>query len=55
MITQTTFTINVNSGNSVYGEYEMDVSKLMQINSITFTNNNTTSISGYIIVIFEVG
>jgi len=55
MITQTTFTINVNSGNSVYGEYEMDVSKLMLINSITFTNNNTTSISGYIIVIFQVG
>ena len=55
MITQQTFTVNVNSGNSVYGEYEMDISKLMQINSITLTNNNSSAVSGYLILIYEVG
>jgi hypothetical protein len=55
MITQTTFNVNVNSGNSVYGEYEMDISKLMQINSITLTNNNSSAVSGYLILIYEVG
>ena len=55
VITQQTFTVNVNSGNSVYGEYEMDISKLMQINSITLTNNNSSSVTGYIIMIYEVG
>jgi len=55
VITQTTFNVNVNSGNSVYGEYEMDVSKLIQINSITVTNNNSSAVSGYLIVIYEVG
>jgi hypothetical protein len=55
MITQQTFTVNVNSGNSVYGEYEMDVSKLMQINSITLTNNNSSSVTGYLILLYEVG
>jgi len=55
MITQTTFTVNVNSGNSVYGEYEMDISKLMQINSITLTNNNSISVTGYLILLYEVG
>ena len=55
MITKTTFTVNVNSGNSVYGEYEMDISKLMQINSITLTNNNSSAVSGYLILIYEVG
>ena len=55
MITQQTFTVNVNSGNSVYGEYEMDISKLMQINSITLTNNNSSSVKGYLIMIYEVG
>jgi hypothetical protein len=55
MITQQTFTVNVNSGNSVYGEYEMDISKLMQINSITLTNNNSSSVSGYLILLYEVG
>jgi len=55
MITQQTFTININSGNSVYGEYEMDISKLMQINSITLTNNNSSSVTGYLIMIYEVG
>ena len=55
MITQQTFTVNVNSGNSVYGEYEMNVSKLMQINSITLTNNNSSSVSGYLILLYEVG
>ena len=55
MITQQTFTVNVNSGNSVYGEYEMDISKLMQINSITLTNNNSSSASGYLILLYEVG
>ena len=54
-ITQTTFNVNVNSGNPAYGEYEMDVPKLMQINSITITNNNTSSVSGYIILLYEVG
>ena len=55
VITQQTFTVNVNSGNSVYGEYEMDISKLMQINSITLTNNNSSSVTGYLIMIYEVG
>ena len=55
MLTQTTFNVNVNSGNSVYGEYEMDVSKLMNINSITLTNNSSSAVSGYLIVIYEVG
>jgi len=55
MITQTTFNVNVNSGNAVYGEYEMDISKLMQINSITLTNNNSSSVSGYLILLYEVG
>jgi len=55
MITQQTFTINVNSNNAVYGEYEMDISKLIQINSVTITNNNTSSVSGYIILLYEVG
>jgi len=55
MITQQTFTVNVNSGNSVYGEYEMDISKLVQINSITVTNNNSSAVSGYLILIYEVG
>jgi len=55
MITQTTFNVNVNSGNSVYGEYEMDISKLVQINSITLTNNNSSSVTGYLFVIYEVG
>ena len=55
MITKTTFNVNVNSGNSVYGEYEMDISKLMQINSITLTNNNSSSVTGYIILLYEVG
>jgi len=54
-ITQKTFTVNINSGNSVYGEYEMDISKLMQINSITITNNNPSSVSGYLILLYEVG
>jgi hypothetical protein len=54
-ITQETFTVNINSGNSVYGEYEMDISKLMQINSITITNNNPSSVSGYLILLYEVG
>ena len=55
MITQTTFNVNVNSGNGVYGEYEMDISKLMQINSITLTNNNSISVTGYLILLYEVG
>ncbi len=55
MITQQTFTVNVNSGNPAYGEYEMDISKLVQINSITLTNNNSSSVTGYLIVIYEVG
>jgi len=55
LITQQTFTINVNSNNAVYGEYEMDISKLIQINSVTITNNNTSSVSGYIILLYEVG
>jgi len=55
MITQTTFNVNVNLGNSVYGEYEMDISKLMQINSITITNNNSISVTGYLILLYEVG
>jgi len=55
MITQTTFNVNVNSGNAVYGEYEMDISKLVQINSITLTNNNSSAVSGYLILIYEVG
>ena len=55
MITQTTFNVNVNSGNSVYGEYEMDISKLVQINSITLTNNNSSAVSGYLILLYEVG
>lgn len=54
-LTNQTFTVNVNSGNPVYGEYEMDISKLMQINSITLTNNSSTSVTGYIILIYEVG
>lgn len=53
--TNTSFTINVNSGNSVYGEYEMDIGRLIQINSITLTNNNSSSVGGYLIVIYEVG
>jgi len=55
MITQTTFNVNVNSGNAVYGEYEMDISKLVQINSITLTNNNSSAVSGYLILLYEVG
>ena len=55
MITQTTFNVNVNSGNSVYGEYEMDISKLMQINSISLTNNNSSAVTGYLILLYEVG
>jgi len=55
VITQQTFTVNVNSGNSIYGEYEMDISKLVQINSIDLTNNNTSSVTGYLIVMYEVG
>jgi len=55
IITQQTFTVNVNSGNAVYGEYEMDISKLIQINSITLTNNNSSPVSGYIILMYEVG
>jgi len=54
-ITQTAFNVNVNSGNPAYGEYEMDVPKLMQINSITLTNNSTSTVSGYLIVLYEVG
>jgi len=55
VITQQTFTVNVNSGNAVYGEYEMDISKLIQVNSITLTNNNSTSVTGYLILLYEVG
>ena len=55
MITQTTFNVNVNSGNAVYGEYEMDISKLVKINSITLTNNNSSAVSGYLILLYEVG
>jgi len=55
LLTTNTFNINVNSGNPAYGEYEMDISKLMQINTITLTNNNSSPISGYLIVIYEVG
>jgi len=55
VITQTSFNVNVNSGNSVYGEYEMDISKLVQINSITLTNNSSSAVSGYLILIYEVG
>jgi len=55
VITQQTFNVNVNSGNPAYGEYEMDISKLIQVNSITLTNNNTSSATGYIIVIYQVG
>ena len=55
VITQQTFTVNVNSGNSIYGEYEMDISKLVQINSIALTNNNTSSVTGYLILLYEVG
>jgi len=55
LLTTNTFNINVNSGNPAYGEYEMDISKLIQINSITITNNNSSPVSGYVIVLFEVG
>jgi len=55
VITQQTFTVNVNSNNPVYGEYEMDISKLVQINSIALTNNNTSSVTGYLIIIYQVG
>ena len=55
VITQQTFLVNINSNNPIYGEYEMDISKLIQINSITITNNNSSPVSGYVIVLFEVG
>ena len=55
VITQQAFTVNVNSGSPSYGEYEMDISKLIQVNSITLTNNNTTSVTGYLIIIYQVG
>jgi len=55
VITQQAFTVNVNSGNPAYGEYEMDISKLIQVNSITLTNNNSTSVTGYLIIIYQVG
>jgi hypothetical protein len=55
MITQQTFTVIVNNNNPVYGEYEMDISKLVQINSITLTNNNSISVTGYLILLYEVG
>lgn len=54
MVTNQTFTVDVNSGNPVYGEYVMDISKLIQINSITLTNNNSSPVSGYVILIYEV-
>lgn len=54
-LTNQTFTVNVNSGNSAYGEYEMDISKLMLINSITLNNNSSSTVTGYIILIYEVG
>ena len=55
VITRQTFNVNVNSGNAVYGEYEMDISKLVQINSITLTNNNGSAVTGYLILLYEVG
>jgi len=55
LINEATFNVNVNSGNPVYGEYEIDISKLVQINSITLTNNNSSAVSGYLIIIYEVG
>jgi hypothetical protein len=55
LITQTTFNVNVNQNNPAYGEYELDVSKLIQINSISLSNNTSNSVTGYLIVIYEVG
>jgi len=55
VITQQAFTVNVNSNSPVYGEYEIDISKLIQVNSITLTNNNTSSVTGYLIIIYQVG
>lgn len=52
-ITQPTF--NMNSGSNVYGEYEMDINKLVQINSITLTNNNSSAVMGYLTLLYEVG
>lgn len=55
MVTNQTFTVDVNSGNPVYGEYEMDISKSMQINSIILSNRSSSPVSGYIVLIYEVG
>lgn len=52
--TQSSFDVNINQGNPAYGEYTFDISRGIQINSITLTNNTSSAVSGYLIIMLEV-